>query len=76
MRIPTRIPISEYAQHTLAPTWKVLGIVRTSVESGNQKDLALRAWDLAWGGAPFTLVKNVFKTCMDSFKNGPNDDKS
>jgi hypothetical protein len=76
VRIPTRIPVNAYTQQALTPTRKVLGIVRESFESGAQKELALRAWQVALDGAPFTLVKNVVKTCMESFKGGPHDDQS
>ncbi|EJD07955.1 uncharacterized protein FOMMEDRAFT_138040 [Fomitiporia mediterranea MF3/22] len=74
MRIPTRFPVGQYAQQTLSPTWKVLSVVRESFENGHQKELAIRTWGMVRDGTPFTLVRNVFKTFVDSIKKGPKDE--
>ena len=69
MRIPTKLPsLDIYAKKVFTPTLKVLDITRQSIESGHQRDLALHAWELTREGAPFKLIKNVFKTCFDSLR--------
>ena len=69
IRVPTSItPTSEYIFN---PTRKLLGIVRESMESGAQKELALRLWDTARSGTPFLLAKNVIKRCWDATRRGP-----
>ncbi|KAH8115453.1 hypothetical protein DFH11DRAFT_1840844 [Phellopilus nigrolimitatus] len=58
------------------PPFDVLGIVRTSFESGQQKELAIRFWETAWSGASFILVKKVYKTWVDLWRRGPKDEPS
>ncbi|KAI5117197.1 hypothetical protein M0805_004967 [Coniferiporia weirii] len=75
IRIPSQLPpLDLYARQTLAPTRKVLEILHTSIENGDQREFARRAWETAWSGAPFTLVRNVFKVCVDTFRKGPGDE--
>ncbi|THH06970.1 hypothetical protein EW145_g3712 [Phellinidium pouzarii] len=74
IRVPTKMPpLDLYAQQVLAPTRKVLGIVETSFKNGDQKELALRTWDLVQNGVPFTLVKNVIMNFIENWRTGPKD---
>lgn len=75
IRVPTKLPpINQYVKQAFQPTQTVLNIVNTSIHSGDQKELALRAWELTREGAPFKLVRNVFKVCAEAVKKGPKDE--
>lgn len=75
IRVPTKLPpINQYVKQAFQPTQTVLNIVNTSIQSGDQKELALRAWELTREGAPFKLVRNVFKVCAEAVKKGPKDE--
>jgi len=75
IRVPTKLPpINQYVKQAFQPTQTVLSIVNTSIQSGDQKELALRAWELTREGAPFKLVRNVFKVCAEAVKKGPKDE--
>ena len=80
VRIPTTLPpLAYYREKVISPTERLLGIVKKSFESGDQKELGRRLMETASSGAPFTLVKNVVKKLLDSSRSrrdGDDDDNS
>ncbi|KAL5504585.1 hypothetical protein ACEPAH_7246 [Sanghuangporus vaninii] len=75
LRIPTHLSLFPYLSQAFQPTNKVLSIFKQSLDNGDQRDLFMRGWEAAREGAPFRLVKNVVRTCLDSFKKGPRDEE-
>jgi hypothetical protein len=58
----------------LDPTWKLLGIVHESVESGHQQELAKRMLEKARTPEPWILVRNVCSKMWKIWNEGPPDD--
>ncbi|KAI0332928.1 hypothetical protein GY45DRAFT_1359892 [Cubamyces sp. BRFM 1775] len=55
--LPDTFPLGEQMRNVLAPTWKVLGVVRESVASGAQKELAQRLFEKALSDEPIKLLR-------------------
>ncbi|KAI0827860.1 hypothetical protein BC628DRAFT_1317127 [Trametes gibbosa] len=55
--IPDTLPLGEQFRNVLAPTWKVLEVVRESVQSGAQKELAHRIYEKAFTDEPIKLLR-------------------
>ncbi|OCB85814.1 hypothetical protein A7U60_g7166 [Sanghuangporus baumii] len=75
LRIPTHLSVFPYLSQVFQPTNKVLSIFKQSLDNGDQRDLFMRGWEAAREGVPFRLVKNVVRTCLESFKKGPRDEE-
>jgi len=52
----------------LAPSFRVLGILRDSVKSGEQREFAQRVWDKAWTDEPFVLASRTFSGAYERWK--------
>ena len=57
--LPDTFPLGQQIRNVLAPTWKVLGVVRESIASGAQKELALRIYEKALTDEPIKLLRVV-----------------
>ncbi|KAI9064560.1 hypothetical protein FKP32DRAFT_1591375 [Trametes sanguinea] len=55
--LPDTLPLGEQLHNVLAPTWKVLGLVRESVSSGAQRELATRLYAKALTDEPIKLLR-------------------
>ncbi|OSC99802.1 hypothetical protein PYCCODRAFT_1415288 [Trametes coccinea BRFM310] len=55
--LPDTLPLGEQLHNVLAPTWKLLGLVRDSVSSGAQKELATRLYAKALTDEPIKLLR-------------------
>lgn len=58
-------PFWDRISKLLAPSYKVIGIFRESVTSGEQKQFAQRIWDKAWSNEPFVLAS---RTCSRAYE--------
>jgi hypothetical protein len=67
-------PISQKIQALLAPTQKAFEILRESLESGAQRQLATLTWQKAQTRDPFKLVGTVCSRVWEQWKEGPPDD--
>ncbi|KAF9447185.1 hypothetical protein P691DRAFT_802873 [Macrolepiota fuliginosa MF-IS2] len=61
-------PIWERINKLLAPSVHVLGILRDSVNSGEQKQFAQRVWDKAWTNEPLLLASRTFTRAYERWK--------
>ncbi|KAF7980849.1 hypothetical protein HWV62_36499 [Athelia sp. TMB] len=75
VHLPPTLHIFNHLEQLLAPTFKVTNIVRESLGSGAQKELAGRIWEKAWTGEPWLLARNVcsrmWKVWQDDSENDP-----
>lgn len=61
-------PFLERINKLLAPSFRVLGIVRDSIKSGEQSQFAQRVWDKAWTDEPFLLASKTFTGAYERWK--------
>jgi len=65
-------PFWERINKLLAPSFRVLGILRDSVRSGEQKQFAERIWEKAWTNEPFLLASRTFSRAYERYKEKDN----
>ncbi|KAF8839417.1 hypothetical protein BDN67DRAFT_970096 [Paxillus ammoniavirescens] len=70
---PPLAPLLEPIRNLLAPTFKAMDIFGQSIESGSQRDFALRMWEKARSPEPFILARNVCRKVWEKWKEGPPD---
>ncbi|KII95755.1 hypothetical protein PLICRDRAFT_227925 [Plicaturopsis crispa FD-325 SS-3] len=77
-RLPSSRPftahsIREDVHSLMSPTYKVLGLLRESLASGAQRELAGRLWATAWTPAPWVLARNVCDRALKAWRAQPPD---
>jgi len=68
-------PFWERINKLLAPTFRVLSILRESVVSGEQKQFASKVWDKAWTDEPFVLASRTFTRVYERWKENEDERK-
>lgn len=58
---PPSIHLPTLITNYLAPTPKLLNVLRESIESGHQRELAEKVWSKARAGEPLKLGKSICK---------------
>ncbi|KXN85311.1 hypothetical protein AN958_11411 [Leucoagaricus sp. SymC.cos] len=61
-------PFWERINKLLAPSVRVLGILRDSIKSGEQVQFAQRVWEKAWTDEPFVLASRTFSKAYEHWK--------
>ncbi|KAH9856046.1 hypothetical protein C2E23DRAFT_866592 [Lenzites betulinus] len=74
--IPDTLPLGEQFGNVLAPTWKVLDVVRESVQSGAQTELAHRLCEKAFTDEPIKLLRVCCSMIWENMGFGEDDDGS
>ncbi|CDO76387.1 hypothetical protein BN946_scf184578.g4 [Trametes cinnabarina] len=74
--LPDTLPLGEQLRNVLAPTWKVLGVVRESVSSGAQKELAVRLYEKAVSDEPMKLLRVACSMIWENMGMSGDDDGS
>ncbi|KAI0629073.1 hypothetical protein C8Q77DRAFT_1212880 [Trametes polyzona] len=72
--IPDTIALGEQLSNVLAPTWKVLDVVRESVRSGAQAELARRMYDKALTDEPLKLLRICCSLIWENMGFGDDED--
>ena len=70
---PPPPPIFDHTRALLAPTYKLMDVLRESFESGAQKQLAIRMWEKAWSGEPYILARNACSRMWKLWKDNDRD---
>ncbi|KAI0349968.1 hypothetical protein OH77DRAFT_1464639 [Trametes cingulata] len=71
--MPDSLSLREQLENMLAPTWKVLDVVRESVSSGAQKELARRIYDKAFTDEPIKLLRVCASMIWENMGFGEDD---
>ncbi|KAF5354958.1 hypothetical protein D9756_005427 [Leucocoprinus leucothites] len=61
-------PFFERINKLLAPSFRVLGILRDSLRSGEQRQFAQRIWEKAWTNEPFLLASRSLSHAYERWK--------
>lgn len=65
-------PFWERINKLLAPSFRVLDILRDSIRSGEQKQFAQRVWEKAWTNEPLLLASRTFTGAYERWKEKDN----
>ncbi|KAI8974008.1 hypothetical protein BD414DRAFT_498841 [Trametes punicea] len=71
--LPDGFPLGEQLRNVLAPSWKVLGLVRESVTSGAQMELAQRIYEKALTDEPIKLLRVACSMIWENMGFGEDD---
>jgi hypothetical protein len=68
------LPLERTIGNYLAPTNRLMELLRGSFEDGTQRKFAKRVWETAWTKEPYRLVKTVCSKMWETWNAGPPDE--
>ena len=71
---PPDLPLAHEFRELLAPSVKLVGLLRESLVTGQQRELASRVLETAQTSKPFQLASNVISRMWEKWKRGPPED--